>query len=66
MSWHTPTQFDQELLIHLREKLAPELLTLAKYTALAPRIEPLLLRNMRDTLMPASEPELDTSYGLAV
>ncbi len=59
MSWHTPSQFDRELLANLRAKLAPELLALAQFTALAPRIEPLLLRNMRTTLMPASEPELE-------
>lgn len=59
MSWYSPSQFDQELLIHLRGKLAPELLTLAKYTALASRVESLLLRNMRTALMPASEPELE-------
>jgi hypothetical protein len=59
MSWHTPSQFDKELLANLRAKLSPDLLALAQYTALAPRIEPLLLRNMRTAMMPASEPELE-------
>lgn len=59
MSWYAPSRFDQELLVHLRRKLAPELLALAQYTALAPRVEPLLLRNVRIALMPASEPELE-------
>jgi hypothetical protein len=59
MSWHTPSQFDKELLANLHAKLSPDLLALAQYTALAPRIEPLLLRNMRTELIPASEPELE-------
>jgi hypothetical protein len=59
MSWHTPSQFDKELLANLRAKLSPDLLALAQYTALASRIEPLLLRNMRTAMMPASEPELE-------
>jgi hypothetical protein len=59
MSWHTPSQFDKEFLANLRAKLSPDLLALAQYTALASRIEPLLLRNMRTAMMPASEPELE-------
>lgn len=59
MSWHTPSQFDKELLANLRTKLSRDLLALAQYTALASRIEPLLLRNMRTAMMPASEPELE-------
>lgn len=59
MSWHTPSQFDKELLANLRANFSPDLLALAQYTALAPRIEPLLLRNMRTELIPASEPELE-------
>jgi len=66
MSWHTPSQFDKEFLANLRAKLSPDLLALAQYMALASRIEPLLLRNMRTAMMPASEPELDTSFGLAI
>jgi hypothetical protein len=59
MSWYLPSQFDKELLANLRAKLSPDLLALAQYTALASRIEPLLLRNMRTAMMPASEPELE-------
>lgn len=59
MNWYKPSQYDEELLTNLSAKLSPDLLALAQYTALAPRIEPLLLRNMRTSLMPASEPELE-------
>lgn len=59
MSWYLPSQFDIELLANLRAKLAPEMMALAQFTALAPRIEPLLLRNMRTAMMPASDPDLE-------
>ncbi len=59
MSWLTPTLYERELFENLRSSLSPDILSLAKYCVLTPRIEPLLLRNMRMELMPASEPELE-------
>jgi len=59
MSWLTPSLYERELLENLRSVLSPEILCLAKYCVLTPRIEPLLLRNMRIALIPASEPELE-------
>jgi formylglycine-generating enzyme required for sulfatase activity len=55
MSWLAPDDFAQDLLTGT----ASDVLQLAKYSALAPRIEPLLLRNMRVKFLPGSEPDLE-------
>lgn len=61
MSWLKPTEYEQVLLENARSNW-PDVLELAKYTVLTPRIEPLLLRNIRSELMPASEPELESRF----
>jgi hypothetical protein len=59
MSWLQPTLYECELLENQRNRLSEDVVQLAKYTVLTPRIEPLLLRNIRLAFMPASEPELE-------
>jgi hypothetical protein len=59
MSWLKPTEYEQSLLKNARSNW-PEVVELAKYTVLTPRIEPLLLRNIRSEFIPASEPELES------
>jgi formylglycine-generating enzyme required for sulfatase activity len=61
MSWLKPTEYEQVLLENARSNW-PDVVELAKYTVLTPRIEPLLLRNIRSELMPASEPELEFRF----
>ena len=58
MSWLKPTEYEQVLLENARSNW-PDVVELAKYTVLTPRIEPLLLRNIRSEFMPASEAELE-------
>ena len=46
MSWLEPSPYEKALTDNARHNW-PEVVDLAKYTVLCPRIEPLLLRNMR-------------------
>jgi len=55
MSWLNPGDYARDLLNSER----PDVLELAKYTSLCPRIEPLLMRNMRLKFLSGSEPELE-------
>ena len=55
MSWLVPDNYAHDLL----ESNSKEVLELAKLLSLSPRIEPLLLRNMRLKFLPGSEPELE-------
>ena len=55
MSWLYPDDYAFDLL----ESNPAEVLELAKLVSLSPRIEPLLLRNMRLKFLPGSEPELE-------
>lgn len=56
MSWLLPDEFASELL----SSCTSEVLELAKLVSLSPRIEPLLLRNMRVKYLPDSGPELES------
>ena len=55
MTWLYPDDYAYDLL----ESNPAEILELAKLVSLSPRIEPLLLRNMRLKFLPGSEPELE-------
>lgn len=55
MSWSYPDDYAHDLL----ENNSTEVLELAKLVSLSPRIEPLLLRNMRLKFLPGSDPELE-------
>jgi hypothetical protein len=63
MSWREPYPFERALLDHARTRW-PEsetaLLPLARLLCLAPRIEPLLLRNTRRRLLPAAPAEVES------
>ena len=51
MSWRKPNSFEQKLLEDARVRW-PEVIPLARHLVLAPRIEPLLLRNVRRSFVP--------------
>lgn len=59
MGWLNPSNYEKELLANLRNNLAQDIIDLAKFAVLTPRIEPLLLRNIRLEMMPGSETELE-------
>jgi three-Cys-motif partner protein len=63
MSWREPHPFERGLLEHARDRW-PEresaLLPLARLVCLAPRIEPLLLRNARRRLLPTAPAEVES------
>ena len=58
MSWRQPSAYEQALLDEQREQ-SPALPPLAALLCLAPRIEPLLLRNARRHFLPTSATELE-------
>jgi len=63
VSWREPHPFERGLLEHARERWPePEsaLLPLARLVCLAPRIEPLLLRNARRRLLPTAPAEVES------
>ena len=59
MSWRDPTPFEQDLLEDARTRW-PEILPLARCLVLAPRIEPLLLRNARREFVPEALAEVES------
>ncbi len=61
MSWLQPDKYETELLADVRER-QPEVVALAAWVALTPRVEPLLLRNARLEFAPGLEAE--TEYRL--
>ena len=65
MSWREPHDFETALLDQVRARW-PEpkhaLLPLARILCLAPRIEPLLLRNARRALVPGAGAEVETLF----
>ncbi|MFM8441991.1 MAG: SUMF1/EgtB/PvdO family nonheme iron enzyme [Methylococcus sp.] len=59
MSWRDPTPFESGLLAEARAEW-PEIIPLAACLALAPRIEPLLLRQARRRFVPEAEAEVES------
>ena len=59
MTWRPPNDLERFLLADTRERW-PEVLPLARLLVLAPRIEPLLLRNARYRYLPAQGAELES------
>ena len=59
MSWRAPNALERFLLADTRERW-PELIPLARLLVLAPRIEPLLLRNARRQLLPTADAQLES------
>ena len=59
MTWRPPNDLERFLLADTRERW-PEVLPLARLLVLAPRIEPLLLRNSRYRYLPAQGAELES------
>ncbi|MGB0713010.1 MAG: formylglycine-generating enzyme family protein, partial [Gammaproteobacteria bacterium] len=61
MSWREPSDRERGLLEDARSQW-PELLPYARVLALAPRVEPLLLRNARQHYLPHSGPDLESLF----
>lgn len=59
MSWRDPNPFEQALLADARERW-PEIIPLARRLILAPRIEPLLLRNARRLFVRQAQAEVES------
>ncbi len=59
MSWRTPNDLERFLLADTRDRW-PEIIPLACLLVLAPRIEPLLLRNARQHFLPTTGAELES------
>jgi hypothetical protein len=59
MSWREPTELERFLLDNTCEHW-PEVLPLARCLTLAPRIEPLLLRNARRRFAPSAQAEVES------
>ena len=59
MSWRPPTSLERQLLDATRKDW-PELIPLARVLSLAPRIEPLLLRNARCRFLPGEPAALES------
>ena len=59
MAWRAPNDLECVLLADTRERW-PEVLPLARLLVLAPRIEPLLLRNARERFLPEAGAELES------
>ncbi|WP_200284617.1 SUMF1/EgtB/PvdO family nonheme iron enzyme [Rhabdochromatium marinum] len=64
MTWRAPNTLERFLLQDARERW-PEIIPLARLLVLAPRIEPLLLRNARQRFLPASDAELESQLWLS-
>ena len=61
MTWRPPTDLERFLLADTNSRW-PELIPLARLLVLAPRIEPLLLRNARRRFLPGTEEEKMTPW----
>ena len=59
MTWRPPTDLERFLLADTNARW-PELIPLARLLVLAPRIEPLLLRNARRRFLPGAEAQLES------
>ena len=59
MTWRDPTDLERFLLDDTRERW-PEVLPLARCLTLAPRVEPLLLRNARRRFVPQAQAEIES------
>jgi formylglycine-generating enzyme required for sulfatase activity len=59
MSWRQAHNYENKLLSQVRED-TPEVIDLARFLILAPRIEPLLLRNARLQFTPHIQPETES------
>jgi hypothetical protein len=59
MSWRDPNAFEKALLADTCERW-PEIIPLARCLTLAPRIEPLLLRNARRGFVPQAQAEVES------
>jgi len=59
MTWRPPNDLERFLLADTRDRW-PELIPLARLLVLAPRIEPLLLRNARRRFLPGAGAELES------
>jgi len=59
MSWRAPNDFELTLLADTRKRWR-EVIPLAQCLSLAPRIEPLLLRNARLRFAPQAEPQVES------
>ena len=59
MSWRDPNDFEQALPADTCQRW-PEVIPLARCLTLAPRVEPLLLRNARRRFVPQAQAEVES------
>jgi len=59
MAWRDSTPFERNLLEDVRDRW-PEILPLARHLCLAPRVEPLLMRNVRHRFVPQAATEIES------
>ena len=60
MSWREPNDFEWAILADVKASWPDEIIALARCLALAPRIEPLLLRNARLNFVPQAQAEAES------
>ena len=60
MTWREPNEFERAILADVKASWPKEIIVLARCLALAPRIEPLLLRNARLNFVPQAQAEAES------